>query len=325
MTKHYDFIDTLKGYTVIWVVLMHMQIHPNLIHAAVQMPIFFFVSGLFFKIKPHKEFILSKINSLIVPLFFFWFISWIYKILTEQFIPVNFNLDKIDWCIVFNIFTKYSYMQVNILWFLVALFTTNIIYYFIFQYLRLWQIILLSFVMYIAGSYLAYIKYHTLIFPVYEFLIFQMWFVLGHYLKDIYFKIVYIKKGLSQAGIIASCLFILIMVPKIFGNLLPYLVWLVPYTISAIILLSMIMRITDKYKIWNIFKYYGRNSIVVYLTHILIIYTPCIYNFMYSGKNELLHTWLVFVLICAFELLIIKIFVKHIPQFIGKKPLIKYE
>lgn len=31
MTKHYDFIDTLKGDTVIWVGLMHMHINPDLI------------------------------------------------------------------------------------------------------------------------------------------------------------------------------------------------------------------------------------------------------------------------------------------------------
>lgn len=100
---------------------------------------------------------------------------------------------------------------------------------------------------------------------------------------------------------------------------------MIPYTLCTILLLSMIMKLTDKYKIWNIFKYYGKNSIVVYLTHILIVYNPCIYNFMNNSENKTLYTWFVFIGICAFELLLIKIFVKYIPQFIGKKSLIKYE
>lgn len=325
MTKHYDFIDTLKGYTVIWVVLMHMHINPGLIDASTQMPIFFFASGLFFKIKPVKEFFISKINSLIVPFFFFWLISWIYKVILGEFIPVRFSFSEVDWFAVFNIFTKYSYMQVNILWFLAALFTTHTIYYFVIKYLKFWYIILLCFAMYVFGCYLAAIKYHNLIFPVYEFLIFQLWFVVGYYLKEVYFNILNIKNKLHIISVIVGCVLVMVTIPKIFDRYIPYMIYMVPYTLCTILLLSMIMKLTDKYKIWNIFKYYGKNSIVIYLTHMLIIYNPCIYNFMHCGQNELLRIWFVFIGICAFELLLIKLFVKYIPQFIGKKPLLKYE
>lgn len=325
MAKHYDFIDTLKGYTVIWVALMHMHINPGYIDASTQMPIFFFASGLFFKIKPIKEFFVSKINGLIIPCFFFWLISWIYKVILEEFIPVHFNLSEVKWFDVFNIFTKYSYLRVNILWFLIVLFTIHASYYFIFKYLKSWQIILLSTAMYLAGSYLDAIKYPTPIFPINLFLIFQLWFVFGYYLKEAYFNILNIKNKLHIISVIVGCVLVMVTIPKIFDRYLPYMIYMIPYTLCTILLLSMIMKLTDKYKIWNIFKYYGKNSIVIYLTHMLIIYNPCIYNFMHCGQNELLRIWFVFIGICAFELLLIKLFVKYFPQFIGKKPLIKYE
>ena len=237
---------------------MHMHINPDLIDASTQMPIFFFASGLFFKIKPVKEFFISKINSLIVPFFFFWFISWIYKVILEEFMPVHFNLSEVKWFDVFNIFTKYSYLRVNILWFLIVLFTIHASYYFIFKYLKSWQIILLSTAMYLAGSYLAAIKYPTPIFPINLFLIFQLWFVFGYYLKEVYFNILNIKNKLHIISVIVGCVLVMVTIPKIFDRYLPYMIYMIPYTLCTILLLSMIMKLTDKYKIWNIFKYYGK-------------------------------------------------------------------
>lgn len=273
MAKHYDFIDTLKGYTVIWVVLMHMNINPNLIQASVQMPIFFFVSGLFFKIKPRNEFFISKINTLIVPFFFFWFVSWIYQVIINEFIPVKFNLSEINWFDVFNVFTKYSYLQVNILWFLIVLFTIHATYYFIIKYIKSWQIILLCITMYCVGSYMTAIKYNTPIFPLSLFLIFQLWFVVGYIFKDIYFKILNIPNKVHIVGIFVGCVLAIFAIPRIFDKYLPYMIYLIPYTMCTILLLSMIMKLSDKYKIWALFKYYGKNTIVIYLTHMLIIYT----------------------------------------------------
>lgn len=46
----YDYIDILKGFTIIWVLYMHMDL-PELLYPSVQMPIFFFISGTFYRAK----------------------------------------------------------------------------------------------------------------------------------------------------------------------------------------------------------------------------------------------------------------------------------
>lgn len=45
-----EYIDILKGFTIIWVLWMHMDL-PELIYPSVQMPIFFFISGAFYHAK----------------------------------------------------------------------------------------------------------------------------------------------------------------------------------------------------------------------------------------------------------------------------------
>ena len=56
----YEYIDILKGFTIIWVLWMHMNL-PELIYPSVQMPIFFFISGTFYH--AHKPTLWQQVKS----------------------------------------------------------------------------------------------------------------------------------------------------------------------------------------------------------------------------------------------------------------------
>ena len=58
--KRIDYIDYLKGLTILWVVWYHTS-HPEFVDYPPTMPMFFFLSGIFFKPYPLLEFIKKKI------------------------------------------------------------------------------------------------------------------------------------------------------------------------------------------------------------------------------------------------------------------------
>ena len=181
MSNRLTYVDILKGFTILWVVWMHMDL-PSFIHPSVQMPVFFFISGCFFKPRPFKEFLKKKINTLIVPFLFFWFISYIYFIIKNEFIPVNFNMNEVNWFNVINIWDKYSYGEITILWFLIALFIIDILWYFVEKYSFQKYFLLVSLLLlYPIGGYL-YAKdifYPLPFIPVAHTLTFLPYFVIG--------------------------------------------------------------------------------------------------------------------------------------------------
>lgn len=48
-TKRIDYIDAIKGFSVLWVVLYHFDLTGVAINAPLRLPLFFLVSGLFFR------------------------------------------------------------------------------------------------------------------------------------------------------------------------------------------------------------------------------------------------------------------------------------
>ena len=77
--KRIIYIDYLKGLTILWVVWYH-TIHPAFVDFSFRIPLFFFVSGIFFRPYPFKEFVKKKINTLVIPFIFFYLIYYIWMI-----------------------------------------------------------------------------------------------------------------------------------------------------------------------------------------------------------------------------------------------------
>jgi fucose 4-O-acetylase-like acetyltransferase len=68
--KRVKYIDIIKGFTILWVVLFHTRLnrYEDLwICVGYRMPLFFFLSGIFFRRRQLKEFLKKRINTILIP------------------------------------------------------------------------------------------------------------------------------------------------------------------------------------------------------------------------------------------------------------------
>lgn len=116
-----DYIDLLKGITILWIIWLHSD-HPDF--GNYRMPVFFFASGIFFKLSDTKTFFTKRFKSLVIPFLFFYVASIPFAYIVDLWNYRDFFI--FDWNRVFDIFSINSsreYLTVNPpLWFLLALF-----------------------------------------------------------------------------------------------------------------------------------------------------------------------------------------------------------
>ena len=84
-SRRIDFVDLTKGVCIILVVMAHVggafeQLDTNSMLSCFRMPLYFFISGVFFKsYEGLLGFILRKINKLIIPFLFFYLSALLMK------------------------------------------------------------------------------------------------------------------------------------------------------------------------------------------------------------------------------------------------------
>lgn len=126
--KRLEYIDLMKGICITMVILLHCGFFQGklaLINEYLKifrMPLYFFLSGLFFKTYGgFSSFTIKKINNLVLPYLFFSLLYLIYFT-----ISAHNNIDYCSWkYYFFGLIEPYNYP----LWFLRSLFITYTIYY----------------------------------------------------------------------------------------------------------------------------------------------------------------------------------------------------
>lgn len=116
-------IDIARGIGIILVVWAHTQMS-NIIYSF-HMPLFFFLSGLFFKIESTKDFVNKKYRTLAIPLIFFYIVSLLLKI------PFQY-ITKSQEDTVKKIFSGEIFQLTTVdvtLWFIVCLLVIDILLY----------------------------------------------------------------------------------------------------------------------------------------------------------------------------------------------------
>jgi fucose 4-O-acetylase-like acetyltransferase len=123
--RRIQFIDLAKGVCIILVVLFHAGVltpsTPML--SCLRMPLYFFLSGLFFKTYGGTiNFMVKKINKIIVPFVFFYVVS---KIICALRLVLAHDY---NWTAVQSFLLNFDLVHNIPLWFLVCLFVTNLIF-----------------------------------------------------------------------------------------------------------------------------------------------------------------------------------------------------
>lgn len=320
--KRIDYIDLMKGICIILVVLLHCDIqipyeHLDLMLRNVRMPLYFFLSRLFFKeYASFLDFVTRKTNKLIIPYIFFAFFPFALEFLIlPNLIPHN----------TFFLPIRILYVPINFpLWFLRGLFLTYILYYGFYKISKYWPetlkvivIISIAFIGWILNNVLIEYKEnsHTLelilsmniIVPFIALPYFYIASLLKrHNILTTNIKLQYVILGIcifailwyftAQSGVDYmyskfSDNFILLYIASLSGI---GVIWLLSYTLKKIPVIS----------------YLGRYSIIILGTHLFFI------NILNTVFNNSILT---FILTITFMPVTIWIFKTVFPYFTAQK------
>ena len=133
--KRIDFVDLTKGVCIILVVMAHIggafeKLDYHSMIASFRMPLYFFISGIFFKsYEGLFGFFIRKINKLIIPFLFFYLSAFFLKYIVWKIAPGVFQL-PVSWTELLVVFHDHALIKFNPpIWFLLALFNCNILFY----------------------------------------------------------------------------------------------------------------------------------------------------------------------------------------------------
>lgn len=332
--KRIDFVDLTKGVCIILVVMLHVglqvggefnEIASHPIISCFRMPLYFFISGIFFKsYEGFFGFVARKINKLIIPFIFFYLSAFFLKYAVWKVAPGTFQL-PVSLNELLVVFHDHEVIKFNApIWFLLALFNCNILFYIVHalrkKFLPLmflatifigaagffmrdfgmelplyWDVAMTALPFYVAGFWIR--RYNFFLFPHRYDKVIPL--IMAAALIFMYF--VAVEPGMRTNSYSDS-------------NILQF------YS-AAFAGIFMIMLFCKKFKKINIISYLGRYSVITLGIHgPILFFAPKLVG-KYIHSNWLAGCVILFItlLIC---LIATPIFRRLIPQFVAQKDLI---
>ena len=188
------YIDFMKGLCIMLIVMTHVegtffdQLLPNLNNAlqSFRIPLYYFLSGLFFKTYGGiSDFSRKKVNNLLIPFVFFHVLccatTLIIFELKEHFVRPQ-EIKFVWTCFIEPLYLRDWHYTVP-LWFLLSLFEVNIIYYCLQRWLRPWAVMSMVALVSVAG-YLLFLHHIELPLHFDTAMVGLPYFVLGSMFKQ---------------------------------------------------------------------------------------------------------------------------------------------
>lgn len=335
MNQRIEFVDLAKGICISLVVLFHVlgDLSGAVVHVMnlFRMPLYFVLSGMFFKTYgSFLSFLKKKTNKLLIPFLFTFFCV----IIPTSYILTMRENNNVVWEDLFWSGRGVPNLGINgASWFLVCLFVVNLLNYFIHKVSRnrTFLIVLLSCMCGLLG-YILNISRVYLPLWMDSALTATPFFLAGYVFRG-YSSFLYseMKKKDYVNGVLS--LFVLLL---IYG----YDEWkgtgVIAYgeNVYDISIMSLycggvagtyfVLMISKCLGYLPILSYIGRYSIVVLLTHLPLLFV--IRNILYQldfKQDSIMINMAVFVLIILLELPIIKLCIKYLPYCFAQKELFK--
>lgn len=270
-TSRIDYIDLVKGFAILWIVWWHAGV-PAFAQPYYHVPVFFFLSGLFFNKK--DSFVVSTqktIQRIGIPFLFFYSISYLYRMIV--YIWDHRTLSGFRWnCILdlFKIEWRADYLYVNVpLWFLVCLFVLQISYFFI-NKLPQWSIWIIAIGGAVCFVFTQFIPTPLMINDAMHYITyFAIGSLVGKNLLD------YIKTNKNRIIVIlvsitvylTAKLFISLHVTNTYTNNILIHV----QTFSFIFFIISVFSFFNNNKLLSFLRFYGNNSIIVLGLHVPVL------------------------------------------------------
>lgn len=335
MSQRIEFVDLAKGICISLVVLLHVfgELSGDIIQIMnlFRMPLYFVLSGLFFKTYDgFFSFVKKKTNKLLIP----FFLTFIFIVL-----PTSLFLNKFEgktttfYSLFFGENGRFNLGVDGAIWFLLCLFAVNIYFYLIFLLTKrnVVGITILS----IACGLLGYIFSRCCYsLPMWmDSALTAMPFFLFGYLLRCFSRVLY--GSFSKRDMMSAIASLVVLVSVFLGNK-----WLekgvvafgenifdIPFLslcVGGISGTYFVLMIAKYFEHLPIVSYIGRYSIVVLLTHLLFLFS--IRNILYQlrvPQQGIVLNMSVFILIMLLSVPTIHYCTKYLPYWFAQKDLIK--
>lgn len=333
-----DFIDLAKGFCILLVVLTHVETYFNFNYPGeiglkiFRMPLYFFLSGLFFKeYDGFVGFLKRKTNKLLIPFLFFFFTSSVCLPILLNMVGVHIrNAELIGWKTLFVLFHPSQRVFPNgPIWFLLCLFILNILFYSckivslkLHKNIQSLFLIFISFTLGLIGHWLGR-NHIPLLFYSDIALSAMPFFCIGYIFRKYTNLLVPNRFDKYNGLIIIFCA----VYTFIFAQGVSYINngYCHPFIMYSCGLTGTIMIILIAKKIRKLpfISFYGRYSIIILCTHNLLLgaIVPIIKKFT-SNSNELIGVLSVLILLFALYLIIIPLCLKYLPYVTAQKDII---
>lgn len=271
-------IDWTKGIGILLVILGH-TFCPNSIKVwlySFHMPLFFFLSGYVFKVKTNhfREFLISRIKGLLIPALIFETVTILYSVIEGLIVKDSYEVNvtaKLFGVIVQRRGGVLSYGP----WFLICLFTTQIILYFLLKKIKNNKSLLVVGVMSSIIGYIYCLKVGIILpWAIDASLNAILFFIIGYVLKqcELFTKVTQRRYLLVYLTVnIAVCVMqimlqdtMLDMYSNSYGNYFAYI-------LASISGIFSIITISKSFNLGCHLQFIGENSIIYYSLHTIIL------------------------------------------------------
>lgn len=330
ISQRIDFVDLVKGICIILVVMSHvggifdMMDYHSMIDCF-RMPLYFFISGIFFKsYEGFIGFLKRKLNKLFIPFLFFYFSSFFLMYLLSVVHPSSFKL-PVQFTELLYVFQGHELIRYNPpIWFLLALFNCNILFYLIhyFRDKHISLMFLLTLLIGIAGFFLG--KYQ-IVLPCYMDVAMAAlpFYVGGFWIRRYNFFLYPHRFDRAIPIIIVVCLIIMYFTATAIGvrtNNYPgniFQTYIGGFT--GIIFIMMLGKLLHSIPFVS---YIGRYSIITLCIHgpILHFLFPAVGHFVHNTIISSLFIFVAVMLICYFAT---PLFRRFFPHLVGQKDIFR--
>ena len=331
--KRIAYIDLAKGFCICLVVFFHTKgvlgCHYVLdpFFASFRLPLYFFLSGLFFKdYGSFRNFLIKKTNRLLIPFFFFYII---FSVIVPNALHIFFGKTfetVVGWSSLWAFIYPGVFPNIPI-WFLWCLFIVNVLFWFLriiaMKYGSCHKDVLLLVLCLITGltGYLL-LEYDVMnVGYILSALLYLPFFYIGYIFKK-HEAITYLQSLSEKKVIFGSVIFLVITLLMTIVIAIHSVYTFYIFGITGVLFIMLLSRSIGRLPF---FSYVGRYSIIVLVTHGIII-NVCSPLFVVLAKrieNNSLTTLLITILILLSYYLIIPLMIRYFPYVTAQRPLLR--
>lgn len=331
--KRIAFIDLAKGFCILLVVATHTMgaIPVNILFSSFRIPLYFFLSGLFFKTYGGGyNFLIKKTNKLLIPFLFLY----LFTVVGLSLLKSCFGNEEFDVSVFYGFVLEKGYVN-SAIWFLLCLFEVNILFCIISLVCR-YKKALMFFCCLLSGI-IGY-NIHS---PMYldTCLVAMPFFFIGYFLRNSSVNILYANKYDRYNSIFIPflvILFLVLLLPDFVDGKIPHCLYVWNYYelevfrlyTVGLIGIFIILLLSKRMSYVPYISYIGRYSIVILGIHQLVnhLLLGCFIKLCAHYSFDIHNIWILimkFVLCVLISSMFIPVCIKYLPYFFAQKDLIR--